>query len=240
MNAVTLLVGTVAAMATLTGGAAGALQQPSARVERLPFGARGSTFVARVTRVRDGDTLDVTTSANGIVRLRLEGIDSPESGQPFGQAARNFTRQLAFDQLVTVRVLDRDQYDRLVVRVISRGKDVSVELLQAGLAWHYTQYSSDATLAAAEQDARRARRGLWVEPNPVPPWVARRQAEPRGPPARATPADGPLHGNTRSRVYHRDTCRNAHCLNCTVAFSSENDARAAGYRPAGDCFDVNR
>ena len=179
-------------MATLTGGAVGTLQQPSPRAERMPFGARGSTFVARVTRVSDGDTIDVTTSANGIVRLRLEGIDAPEAGQPFGQLARNFTRQLAFNQLVTVRVLDRDQYDRLVVRVTSQGKDVSVELLKAGLAWHYTQYSSDATLAAAEQDARKARRGLWVDPNAVPPWVARRPTQPRGPPAQATPARRPI------------------------------------------------
>ena len=231
-----LLVGAVVAMATLTGGAVGTLQQPSPRAERIPFGARGSTFVARVTRVSDGDTIDVTTSANGTVRLRLEGIDAPESGQPFGQVARNFTRQLAFDQLVTVRVLDRDEYDRLVVRVISQGKDVSVELLKAGLAWHYMQYSSDVTLAAAEQDARRARRGLWAGSNPVPPWVARRSTQPRGPPAQATPPDGPLHGNTRSRIYHRDSCPNARCSNCTAAFGSENAARAAGYRRAGDCF----
>src|SRR6185503_16652227 len=45
-----------------------------------------------------------------LLSVRLEGIDCPESGQPFSQVARNYTRQLAFDQPVSVKVLDVDQY----------------------------------------------------------------------------------------------------------------------------------
>jgi len=48
--------------------------------------------------------------------------------------------------------------------------DVSVELVKAGLAWHYKQYSKDPVLAKAEVEARRARMGLWAKPVAVPPW----------------------------------------------------------------------
>jgi micrococcal nuclease len=49
------------------------------------------------------------------------------------------------------------------------------ELLKAGLAWHYKQYSRDPELAKLEFQARSAKRGLWVEPDPVAPWEWRRQ-----------------------------------------------------------------
>ena len=62
-----------------------------------------------------------------------------------------------------VRVVGKtwDRYGRLVARVIADGKDVSLELVRAGLAWHFLRYSSDAELAFAEREARsRPRRSL--------------------------------------------------------------------------------
>ena len=49
------------------------------------------------------------------------------------------------------------------------------ELLSAGLAWHYKQYSRDPEMAKLEFQARSAKRGLWAEPNPVPPWEWRKR-----------------------------------------------------------------
>ncbi|HXE81469.1 MAG TPA: thermonuclease family protein [Vicinamibacterales bacterium] len=121
----------------------------------------GGTLTGRVSHVYDGDTLELALPDGRRVRIRLDGIDCPERGRPYSNVARNFTRQLAFDKQVTARVVDIDRHGRLVARVTSEGKDVSWELVNAGLAWHYTRYANDPKLAAAEADARRNRRGMW-------------------------------------------------------------------------------
>ena len=62
----------------------------------------------------------------------------------------------------------RDKYGRTVARIEVAGQDVNRQMVAEGLAWHYTAYSDDATLAEAE--ARAAGRGLWRDHEPVPPW----------------------------------------------------------------------
>ena len=211
---------------------------PLASVPQSPRSAakHATTFHARVASVVDGDTLRVIDGSGAALIVRVEGIDCPESGQPFGGVARRFMRAAAFDRDVDVRVVGRDAHKRLIARVSVGGQDLSTQLLRAGLAWHYTEYSHDAALAAAEKDARQAKRGLWSEPNAVPPWVWRRDAgakhASRGPDAES----GPFFANTSSRVFHAASCRNAHCKNCTETFATAQAAEAAGYRPAGDCL----
>jgi hypothetical protein len=170
------------------------------------------------------------------VRIRLQGIDCPESGQPFSQVARNFTRQLAFDKTVAVKVFDVDRYGRLVARVVSDGMDLSLELVKAGLARHYTVFSFDPRLAEAEEHAKHERRGMWV--NGDTPFPMRHGSAPATKATKggvAAETDGPFVGNVRSRVYHAKTCRNARCQNCTSEFKTRAEAEAAGFRPAGDC-----
>jgi hypothetical protein len=53
------------------------------------------------------------------------------------------------------------------------GTNLSRELVRAGLAWWYCKYSTDPILAALELEAYGARRGLWSDPNPIPPWELR-------------------------------------------------------------------
>ena len=154
-----------------------------------------------------------------------------------------------FGKSVDVQQTTGDRYGRSVGRVFVNGADLSMAIVSAGLAWHYTQYSADSTLAAAEQSARVAHLGLWSQPNPVPPWVYRRPASraapvptPAGrlahPPAHEAPvaaAAGPFHGNVQSHVFHAPGCANYNCKNCTAVFATREDAIARGYKPAGDC-----
>lgn len=195
----------------------------------------GATFPARVTAVIDGDTIDVVRAGSAALRLRLEGIDSPESGEPFSNVARTRVRVLAFDQDVRVEGRDVDRYGRLVARVVTRtgadSVDLSVALVSEGLACHYTQYSSDATLARAESAARAAGRGFWARDAQKP-----RCAVGSAPPTPSSPVGAVYHGNTRSRVYHAPTCPNYNCPNCTRRFASRADAEADGFKPAGDCL----
>ena len=125
--------------------------------------------------VHDGDTISVM-KAGRAVRIRLEGIDCPELGQDFGTRAKQFTSTLVFGKDVQVKEFNRDQYGRMVARIMIAGQDVSLELVKAGLACtHYKRYSSDPLLAAeAEAEARRLKKGFWSMPHPIPPWEYRR------------------------------------------------------------------
>jgi endonuclease YncB( thermonuclease family) len=76
---------------------------------------------------------------------------------------------------VTVSYSKKDRYGRILGEVqLPSGKVLNEELLRAGYAWHYTQYSKDRKLAALEQEAREAGRGLWRERDPEPPWEFRK------------------------------------------------------------------
>ncbi|MHC9542323.1 MAG: thermonuclease family protein [Vulcanimicrobiota bacterium] len=127
------------------------------------------SFTGKCVGVSDGDTVTVLNKKVQ-VRVRLEGIDAPELHQDFGRKAKQFTSALVFGKAVTINVVTIDRYGRTVGRVIVNGKDVSLELVKAGLAWHYTHYSSDPILAKAEKDARAGKKGLWSMRNPVAPW----------------------------------------------------------------------
>jgi endonuclease YncB( thermonuclease family) len=206
-----------------------------------PVDAQGrGTLSGIVTHVADGDTLDIT--ANGqTCTIRLDGIDAPEGGQAFGREARVQLRVLAFSKPATATVLDRDRYGRTVARVIVAGRDLSEEMVRAGLAWHFVRYSPDRRLAALEQEARQQRRGLWADRSAVPPWQYRSDrgappnvTPPPGPPAAPVSA-GPFHGNVSSRVYHAAGCPDYNCSNCTQVFSSRREAEATGYRPHNTC-----
>lgn len=195
----------------------------------------GASFDGKVVAIIDGDTVDVVPAGEKrAVRIRLEGIDAPESGEPFSNAATRSTRVLLFDQHASIEGRDVDQYGRLVARVSVHGQDASIELVKAGLACHYTRYSSDALLARAEADAHREGRGFWATGAPKPRCTTTPAlASPR---PNANPKVTVFHGNTSSRVYHAPSCRNYNCRNCTRTFRSENEAHVAGFRPAGDCL----
>lgn len=133
----------------------------------------GETFSGKCVGVSDGDTISVM-KAGRAVKIRLEGIDCPELGQDFGTRAKQFTSALVFGKDVEVKEYSRDIYRRTVAGVFVEGQDLSLALVKAGLAWHFKKYSSDPALAEAEEQARKAKTGLWSMPNPVPPWEWRK------------------------------------------------------------------
>src|SRR5262245_23330677 len=127
------------------------------------------SFSARCIGVRDGDTIEVLRD-NSPVKVRLEGVDCPEVGQDFSQKAKQFTSGLLFGKTVEIHSTGNDKYGRLIARVIVDGKDVSEQLLMAGLAWHFKKYNKDRHLAELERKAREDRVGLWSLSDPIAPW----------------------------------------------------------------------
>jgi endonuclease YncB( thermonuclease family) len=124
----------------------------------------------KVVSVHDGDTLTAVDASNTQHKVRLAGIDAPETNQPFGTKARERLAELTLRKVVRVNVHSHDQYGRLVADIEAAGQSVNTRMVADGMAWHYARYSKDAGLAAAEREARAARRGLWADKAPVPPW----------------------------------------------------------------------
>jgi endonuclease YncB( thermonuclease family) len=145
----------------------------------VPAGSQ--TLNGRVVRVADGDTVTVLDATNTQHRIRLEGIDAPESHQAFGAQSKQSLSEMVFGKDVSVVVRKTDQYGRLVGKILLEGKDINLEQVKAGLAWHYKEYQREQTpedrelYARAEDEARAARRGLWQESDPVEPSAFRKE-----------------------------------------------------------------
>ena len=140
----------------------------------LHASASSSVSEEHVLRVVDGDTL-VLASPNDGVRVRLAEIDAPEHDQPYGAAARDALVAMVSGRVLRMVATGHDCYHRVVARLYVGDTDVNATLVRQGYAWVYRRYAHDPTLYAAERDARDARRGLWAQENPVPPWQWRAQ-----------------------------------------------------------------
>lgn len=145
--------------------------------------AAAETLMGRVVSIQDGDTLTVLVAGRP-VKVRLAGIDAPEREQPFGEKSRQSLSSLAFNRTVSVAVQKMDDYGRTIGVVTVAGSNVEAEQVRRGLAWVYRQYSHDAQLLALEAEARAARRGLWADANPTPPWNWRHSGQTGQTPAR--------------------------------------------------------
>lgn len=140
-----------------------------------------------VTKVSDGDTIHVTDAAGTKVRVRFYGMDAPETpkggrinkpGQPCGVEAYQALRTKIDRQHVRLDVMDIDRYGRTVGIVWLGNRNINREMVADGWAWSYRQYLDRAHASEyidAEEQARKARKGLWAQGNPSAPWEFRRQ-----------------------------------------------------------------
>jgi endonuclease YncB( thermonuclease family) len=139
-----------------------------------------NTLTGKVVKVADGDTITVLDNSQAQHRIRLQGIDAPEKGQPFGNASGKHLAGLVAGKTVTVKWDKRDRFRRIVGKVLVDGVDVCLEQIKAGYAWHFKRYQHEQSprdrqlYTQAEDKARADRLGLWQDKNPVPPWEWRR------------------------------------------------------------------
>jgi micrococcal nuclease len=134
---------------------------------------------AIVLKVVDGDTIDIRDDVRGRLRVRLLGIDTPETKKPgftvgcWGPEASEFAKDTMLGQRVALipdPTQDRtDRYGRTLAYLDKAdGWDYSVEAARAGAAHSYVYHNHPAAradqIAAAEQEAKTAGRGLWGAP----------------------------------------------------------------------------
>lgn len=201
----------------------------------------------KVVGISDGDTITVLTDEKRQVKVRLYGVDCPESKQAFGTRARQSTSGHVFGKRVRVEVADTDRYGRTVGIVTTpNGTVLNRELLTEGMAWLYTAYCKAPICKEWRKEelaARRAKVGLWADANPIPPWEYRKSGRNEGrikasstSSARKTDAvSGGYSGNTSSGIFHAAGCKYFNCKRCTAHFSSREAAIQAGYRPCKVC-----
>lgn len=143
-------------------------------------GLTNQTFVAKVIRIIDGDTMEVLYDGKPL-KIRLAHIDCPEKrgAQPFNSNAKKALSDLCFGQKVTLYSQEYDRYKRLIAVIINDKKQiVNQEMIKQGLAWHFKRYSKDPIYHQLELDARKNKIGIWQEPNPTPPWQWRETKHP--------------------------------------------------------------
>ena len=210
-----------------------------------PASAQETTIVGKA-RIIDGDTLDI-----GRQRVRIHGIDAPETHQtcdqagqvvPCGhEAAEALERKVGRSQ-VTCTGTERDQYDRLIAVCEVAGVDVGSWLVEQGRAVAFVRFSSD--YIEAEKRARARKIGIWATTF-VMPWDYRQaQWEANQKVAQGTPSTGTkgclIKGNISAKgekIYHLPG--QAFYAKTDIEpqkgerwFCTEAEAKTAGWRPS--------
>ena len=145
----------------------------------------GNVITAKSVRVIDGDTLEIIPTKGPSERIRLLGIDAPESNQAHGTYSTQTLQQCVNQGQVIVEWFEQDRYQRLLGKVRAYGVDCNLNQIQQGAAWHYKQYQQSQSefdrlnYANAEVNARRQAIGLWASSTVVAPWDYRRGNSPR-------------------------------------------------------------
>jgi endonuclease YncB( thermonuclease family) len=138
-------------------------------------------LVGKVVGVNDGDTITVLDVNKTEHKVRLMGIDAPEKSQAFGNEAKKTLSNYIYKKEVTVEYKKLDKYKRIVGKVTLDGKDICLQMIRDGMAWHYTEYEKEQSIAdrdlyrEAEAAARAVKGGLWIEMRPVSPWIFRQK-----------------------------------------------------------------
>ena len=135
------------------------------------------TVTGTVTKVSDGDTIHVTTPEQTKLRVRLYGIDAPETpkinqrtgkvnkpGQPYGEESWKALEGKIMGKQVRLEILDIDKYRRMVCMVWLDDRNINLEMVREGYAEAFTEYLKPpyrAEFMKAEQEARSGGKNIW-------------------------------------------------------------------------------
>ena len=197
----------------------------------------GKMSSGQLIRVKDGDSIVVNLNGRE-TEVRLYGIDAPEFGQAYGEKSTKALREMLADHEVGIKPVTTDRYGRTVALVFADGKNVCEAMVADGQAWLYTKYCTKSFCGKwrkDEENARKARLGLWRKDSPRPPWEWRKTHRWQQLLTPSAETEEPYSGNVKSGVFHRSGCKGYHCKNCTRFFTNRKQAIEAGFRPCGRC-----
>lgn len=134
--------------------------------------------VGKVASVTDGDTLVIECDRK--TTIRLDGVDAPELAQPCGPESQFFVSSITsnIDIVFVAAGKDKDGVP-LGNIILPDGKILNQEVVKAGYAWYYPEYSKNKTLSNLEKEAREKKSGLWIDAAPEAPWDFRSRSFPK-------------------------------------------------------------
>lgn len=116
----------------------------------------------KIIAIKDGDTVVVLLDGNIQKTLRLAEVDCPESGQPFGKNARQFTSSQIFNKTISFIQTDTDHYGRTIAKIYYDEKYLSEKIIKAGFGWWYFYFSKDKNLGRLQDHAKTQKKEeLW-------------------------------------------------------------------------------
>lgn len=133
----------------------------------------------QVDGVTNGDTVFVLDQHKSSRKIWLAGIDAPEMNQFYGVKSRQNLINLVSEGNISVVYTQRDRYGRIVGKLLKGGRDINLQQIKDGFAWHYKKNPDElsavdrARYSQAETEARKKKLGLWSI-NAVPPWDFRK------------------------------------------------------------------
>jgi endonuclease YncB( thermonuclease family) len=142
--------------------------------------AVAAEIAGRIVGVADGDTVTILDAAKVQHKIRLDRIDAPEKKQAFGEKAKQHLSEMVFGKDVRVEYTSKDRYGRILGIVRVDGRDINLQMIKDGFAWHYKHYDKTPSYAQAEVEAREAKKGLWVDANPIAPYDFRKMGRKNG------------------------------------------------------------
>ncbi|TKB28449.1 hypothetical protein FCL47_02900 [Desulfopila sp. IMCC35006] len=109
----------------------------------VSISAQAGVITGKVVGIADGDTIAILDSNKIQHKIRLYGIDTPEKGQAFGNAAKKYTASLTAGKTAEVIAYDTDRYGRTVGIVMNNGVNVNQSLIKAGYSSRMTARRAD-------------------------------------------------------------------------------------------------
>jgi len=154
------------------------------------------TVAGTVTKVSDGDTIHLTTPEQTKIKVRLYGIDAPETqkvnkrtghiskpGQPYGDESWKALADKIKRRQVRLDIIDIDKYRRMVCMVWLDDRNINLEMVREGYAEAFIEYLKPPyreQFLAAEHEAKSSRRGIWSLPDYERPRDFRKRLKVRG------------------------------------------------------------
>jgi micrococcal nuclease len=154
------------------------------------------TVTGIVTKVSDGDTIHVTTQEKTKLKVRLYGVDAPETpkinqrtghinkpGQPYGEEAWRALEAKIMGMQVKLDIIDIDRYKRMVGIIWFNERNINLEMVREGYAEAYVEYLREpyrSQFMRVEMEAKSAKKGIWSLPDYERPKDFRKRLKVRG------------------------------------------------------------
>lgn len=151
----------------------------------FPIVSHAEKVFGHVIEVSSGDKLTLLDTTHTIHKVRLIGIDAPESSQPYGKQSRDSLFSQVYGKKVVVITYERNYSNLLIGKVFLNKKEINLQQIRHGMAWASYNYVKELsfedqnTYLVSQSQAKIKRMGLWRDNCPIEPWVFRHKCCPK-------------------------------------------------------------